>query len=296
MPSSPSSSAQAARELLGAKLRALRESHGISGRAFAERAGWKAPSSVTMIEKGQRTITARHVELWCSICQVPEQQRRRLLAEQAQVAGMWVPYAQLNRGGLEAAQKSVRRLYEELTVARSYQPKVIPGMGQTEAYTRAALTGVLVEQQVDSAEPEEEIEAAVAERMDRQRLLARPDARWFFLLEEPVLWFRPYSARLHREQLLHLLELRRRPNVFVGIIPVGADRRGVHPEEAFDITDDRLVTVELVSGYLSVTQPEEVALYMATWERLWALAATGTAATALIRSALDRLKEGQAGV
>ncbi|GAA4236599.1 hypothetical protein GCM10022254_46650 [Actinomadura meridiana] len=92
---------------------------------------------------------------------------------------MWVPYSQLNRGGLEAAQKSVRQVYEELAVARSYQPKVIPGMAQTEAYTRAALTGVLVEQRVETQHPDEEVEAAVAERMDRQRLLSRPDARWF---------------------------------------------------------------------------------------------------------------------
>lgn len=295
MPSSPSSSAQAARELLGRKLRDLRVGRGLSGREFADRAGWKAPSAVTMIEKGQRTITARHVELWCSICGASEALSRELLAEQAAVAGMWIPYAQLNQGGLEAAQKSIRQLYEELAVARSYQPKVMPGMGQTAAYTRAALRGVLVEQQIDASEPDEEVEAAVAERMDRQRLLSRPDARWYFLLEEPVLWFRPYSRELHRQQLLHLLELRRRPNVFLGIIPVDADRRGVHPEEAFDITDDHLVTVELVSGYLSVTRPEEVALYVALWERLWALAVTGPAATSLIRSAVARLEAGQEG-
>lgn len=251
---------------------------------------------MSMIEKGQRTITARHVDLWCSVCGASELRRKQLLAEQAAVAGMWVPYSQLNRGGLEAAQKSIRQLYEELALARSYQPKVIPGLGQTEAYTRAALTGVLVEQQVETRQADEEVEAAVMERMDRQRLLSRPDARWFFLLEEPVLWYRPYARELHREQLLHLMELRRRPNVFLGIIPVDADRRGGHPEEAFDITDDHLVTVELVSGYLSVTRPDEVALYAAMWERLWALAATGTAATALIRSALRRLEAGQEGV
>lgn len=250
---------------------------------------------VSMIEMGKRTITARHVEVWCRVCAASGSERERLLAEQAAVVGMWIPYAQLNRGGLEAAQKSIRQLFEELSLARSYQPKVMPGMAQTQDYTRAALAGVLVEQQVETSEPEEDVEAAVAERMDRQRLLGRPDARWFFLLEEPVLWYRPYSRELHRRQLLHLIELRRRPNVFLGIIPAVAERRGVHPEEAFDITDEHLVTVELVSGYLSVTRPEEVALYAATWERLWALAVTGTAAVALIRSALDRL-EGQAGV
>ncbi|WP_018655858.1 Scr1 family TA system antitoxin-like transcriptional regulator [Actinomadura flavalba] len=244
-----------------------------------------------MIEKGQRPISAQHIETWCTICAAPESQRTRLIAEQAAVAGMWIPYEDLNRGGLEAAQKSVRQLYEELTMERSYQPKVIPGMLQTEAYTRAALTGVLVEQAVVTDDPEAEVAAAVAERMDRQRLLGRPDARWFYLLEETLLWYRPYSRALHIEQLHHLLAIRRRPNVLVGIIPAAADRRTVHPEEAFDITDHHLVTVELVSGYLSVTRPEEVALYTATWKRLWALAEVGSAATDMLHAALTRLDE-----
>lgn len=248
-----------------------------------------------MIEKGRRTISAGHVRLWCSICGASERRTEELLAEQAAVAGMWIPYEQLNKGGLQAAQKSIRQQYEELALARSYQPKVFPGMVQTGAYTRAALTGVIVEQALETADPDGEVASAVAERMDRQRLLSRPDARWFFLLEEPVLWYRPYPRHVHREQLLHLLEVRRRPTVFLGIIPVEVDRRAVHPEEAFDITDGHLVTVELVSGYLSVTQPSEVALYLATWDRLWSLAETGDAATRRIRTALARL-DGQDGV
>lgn len=251
---------------------------------------------MSMIEKGRRTITARHVELWCLVCGAGGALRRELLAEQAAVAGMWVSYTQLNEGGLAAAQKSIRRLYEELHVARSYQSKVMPGMLQTPEYTRAALTGVLLEQRIVTAAPDSEVDAAVAERMDRQRLLARADACWYFLLEEPVLSFRPYARDLHRRQLRHLLELRRRPNVFLGIIPADVDRRGVHPEEAFDITDEHLVTVELVSGYLSVTRPEEVVLYTDLWDRLWSLAVTGTDAVSLVRGALDRLGAGQAGV
>ncbi|MFD0857340.1 helix-turn-helix domain-containing protein [Actinomadura adrarensis] len=295
MPPSPSSSAQAARERLGSKLRNLRRARGLSGRAFAALAGWKSASPVSMVEKGRRTISPEYVRLWCSICGASDRQTEELLAEQAAVAGMWIPYEQLNRGGLEAAQRSIRQQYAELRLARSYQPKVLPGMVQTEAYTRAALTGVIVEQAVQTADPDGEVELAVAERMDRQRLLSRPDARWFFLLEEPVLWFRPYPLGLHREQLRHLLEVRRRPNVFLGIIPADVDRRGVHPEEAFDITDGHLVTVELVSGYLSVTQPSEVALYLATWERLWSLADTGDAAKERIRAAMNRL-DAQDGV
>jgi Domain of unknown function (DUF5753) len=215
-----------------------------------------------------------------------------LLAEQANVARMWVTYPELNRGGLTAAQKSVRQEYEELTLSRAYQSKVIHGMLQTEAYTRAALRTARAEQGVEVADPEADLADAVAERMDRQTLLGRPDARWLFVLEEWVLWLRPYGRALHAGQLRHLVALMKRPTVSIGIIPTDADRRDTHPGEAFDITDSELVTVELVSGYLSVTHPAEIAMYVAAWNRLWSLAVFGSPAVAMIGRALASL-EGQ---
>lgn len=245
---------------------------------------------VTMIEKGQRTITADHVRLWCRITGASHRRTEELLAEQAATTRMWVTYQQLNRAGLTGAQKSVREEYEQLTLSRAYQSKVMHGMLQTEAYTRAALSGVQVEQGVEVADPDEDLAEAVAERLDRQTLLNRTNARWLFLLEEWVLWLWPYGRELHADQLRHLLAVLRKPSVVVGIIPVDADRRGVHPEEAFDITDSEQVTVELVSGYLTVTAPGEVAMYIASWDRLWSLAAFGAPAVALIESALTRVE------
>ncbi|GAA2626472.1 helix-turn-helix transcriptional regulator [Actinomadura fulvescens] len=273
----------------------MRQEKRISGVRFAELAGWSRSSLVSMIERGQRSITADHVRLWCRICGASDRRTEELLGEQANAARMWVTYQQLNRGGLTAAQKSVRQEYEELTLSRAYQPKVIHGMLQTQAYTLAALRTVQDEQRVDVADSEDDLAEAVAERMDRQTLLGRPDARWLFLLEETVLWLRPYSRELHAAQLRHLLATMKRPTVSLGIIPANADRRAIHPVEAFDITDAELVTVELVSGYLSVTQPAEIAMYVAAWDRLWSLAAFGKPAVALIERALADL-EGQDGL
>ncbi|GAA3194790.1 helix-turn-helix transcriptional regulator [Actinocorallia longicatena] len=287
MPASPSSSAQAARQRLAAQLREMRRAAGITGVQFAREAGWADSSLASAIELGKRTITVEHVRLWCRICGASGGLTTDLLAEQAQVAGMWVTYQQLNRGGLKGAQKSIRQVYEELTLARSYQPKVFSGMVQTEDYTRAAMAGVVIEQGVDVENPAEDLAAAVAERMDRQTMLNRTDAKWLFLMEEWVLWVRPYPPQVHREQLRHLLEVMRRPNVVVGIIPMNTFRRGIHPEEAFDITDSHMATVELASGYLSVTRPDEVRMYTELWDRLWSLATFKNAA-ALIERAMDR--------
>lgn len=285
MPASPSSSAQAARKRLADKLRELRTEAHLSGVAFARAAGWADSSMVSMIERGRRTISPDHVRLWCQICGASERRTEELLAEQAAVAGTWVTYEQLNRGGLTAAQQASRDKFENLSLLRAYQVKVIPGLLQTPAYTTAALTMIRREQGVEV----NDVAEAVAERMDRQRVLRRPDARWVFVLEEPVLRYKPHPAEVHVDQLRHLLNVMHWPTVSLGIIPMGCDRRSMSPDESFDIFDQRLVTVELVSGYLSVTDPGEIQMYLRAWERLFALAVHGDAAATLIREAIDQL-------
>ncbi|TDD34245.1 hypothetical protein E1287_17320 [Actinomadura sp. KC06] len=63
---------------------------------------------------------------------------------------------------------------------------MIPGLLQTRAYTDAALESIRVEKRVEIADVAE----AVAERMDRQRVLRRPDAQFVFVLEEQFLHHR----------------------------------------------------------------------------------------------------------
>jgi hypothetical protein len=213
---------------------------------------------------------------------------------------MWISYQQLNEGGLKVAQKSVREEYEQLTLARAYQSKLMHGMLQTEAYTREALRGAQAEQGVTGVtDLEADLRAAVAERMDRQTLLNRTDARWMFILEEWVLWLHPWSVELQIDQLHHLLRVREHPTVSIGIIPADAPRQGIHPAETFDITDTELVNIELVSGYLSITDPAEIAMYQSTWDQLSSLAVFGQPSVAFIERAmgtLERSRQNQLGM
>lgn len=62
------------------------------------------------------------------------------------------------------------------------------------------------------------------------------------------------------------------------------------PAEGFWIYDTAQVNIELVSGYLAITQPSEVAMYAETFAELAALAVYGAAARALITSVLDALE------
>jgi hypothetical protein len=289
-PQSPSSSAQAARQRLGEQLRQMRQTARISGVRFAELAGWRDATNVSKIERAQRTITADHVSLWCRVCGASERRTEELLAEQRSVARMWISYRdQAHQVGLNPTQRLlVGDIYDTLSTEQVYQTKLIPGLLQTRAY----MTGVLTDVRRERGLAVDDVAEAVTERLGRQRNLRRAGARFEFLVEEAVLRQRPFGADVQREQLRHLLEAMRLPSVVVfGVIPERADRAGFRPRESFDITDDSLVTVELISGFLSLTHPGELAIYRRAWADLASLAMIGRRARALINDALDSLDQ-----
>ncbi|MDX6743807.1 DUF5753 domain-containing protein [Actinocorallia sp. A-T 12471] len=280
-----SSSARVARVRLGGRLRRVREGAGVSGVEFARRAGWASSAMVTMVEKGQKAISAEHVRLWCRVCGVGEQGLAELLAEQAAVAGMWATHAELNAAGLRARQERVRDEYWQVRVHRVYQTRVPPGLLQTRGMMAYLLTRVRLEQRVALDDVAEAVEA----RFARQECLRRPDARWLFLLEEDVLWYRLAPVEVHREQLRHLLEMMRYPTVSLGVIPRTAERLGAVAGESFSMNDRDLVSVELISGYLNFTMAADVQLYVEAWERFARIAVHGERARALIHAALEAL-------
>jgi hypothetical protein len=198
---------------------------------------------------------------------------------------MWVSYQRLNRGGLRVAQESVRPGYERSALVRAYQPKIVPGLLQTTGYTRAMLEDARDRQGVNR----DDVTEAVAERTGRQRVLIRTGHRFVFVIEEPVLRYRFCEPDILRDQLLHLREAARLPAVWLGVIPLGVDRRKVLPREGFVMFDEELVRVELVSGVLSVSQPHEISMYVRDFTDLARIAVSGQAARDLITAAINDL-------
>ena len=291
MPSSPSSSAQEARQRLGDQLRALRNGTRITGVEFARRAGWSRSTLVSMIERGQRTITAEHVRLWCRICGASVRREAELLAEQANVARMWLPVREHQELGLNARQQTtIGDLYSRIVSELNYQTKVIPGLLQIEGYMTEVLRGVRRDRRL----PADDVGEAVTTRLERQQNLHRPGVRFAFMLEETVLRYRYCAPEVHRAQLEHLMDAMRWPSVSVAIISINADRHGLRARESFDIdtlADGSIKAhIELLSGLLTLTHPEDIALYRRAWDDLVTLAAVGNDARTLIRSALSSLE------
>ena len=91
-------------------------------------------------------------------------------------------------------------------------------------------------------------------------------------------------------QLGPLLTVKELPSVSVGIIPMGINRDAMWPVEDFWIFDDAQVNVELISGWLTITQSSEVAMYADTFARLADMAVYGATARRAVTKAIEALQ------
>jgi hypothetical protein len=192
----------------------------------------------------------------------------------------------MERSGLRSAQESVREVYERTKLFRFYSSQIIPGPVQTAAYVQGLLSAVR-----DRRGLVDDVAEAVAERMDRQRMLFAGDHRFALVLEEGTLSYRVGGPQALAGQLRHLLSVSGLPTVSLGIIPRSAERSVMWPVETFFLFDDRRVNVELVSGYLTITAPREVAMYARSFAELAASAVYGPEAKRLITSVLQELAD-----
>ena len=274
-----SSSAQQAREALADRLRELRIDAGLSAVALAATAGWDR-TKVSHIEHARRPPSAGDIRVWCRLCGADEQ-AEEFVASLRAVRGMWTEWRRMERTGLRRSQEAVLPLFERTRMFRAYSSWVIPGLIQTEGYTRTVLRAVANRRGLI-----DDVEAALRVRMERQRLLRRGGRTFAFLLEESVLRVGMGGPEVMAAQLAHLSDVALLPSVSLGVVPARWDRDSARPVEDFWIFDSDQVSVELVSGYLTITQPREIAMYAQMFVALTEVAVYGVQAAALI----DRAK------
>ena len=279
---SPSSSARQAQKALGARLRKIRKDAGLSGRALAAATG-QHYTRVSKIENGVQPPTDNDIRFWCRACDV-EQQVPDLIATARAVESAYLEFRRQARAGMRRVlgPHTIPRS-ERTSLFRIYEHNVIPGLFQTAAYSAAMLSFWIGFLDVPN-----DIDAAVAARMERQRVLFQRDKRFVVVLEEQALrtWFS--TAEIQADQLNRLLEIMSMPTVSLGIIPLMTERTAV-PSAGFWIFDSSLVALEIPTASLEVTRPQEIELYARMFEHLQAAASYGSAARALIIRTLGEL-------
>ncbi|MER7658281.1 helix-turn-helix domain-containing protein [Streptomyces albidoflavus] len=283
MPStSPSSSAQSAREALAVRLRHLREDAGLTGRQLSARCGWH-PAKTTRLQKAETAPSSADIRAWCAACGA-EDQAADLIATARAVDSMYMEWRRLHRTGMRKVQEDWYALHQQTRHCRVYLSTLPPGFLQTPAFATALMTQITTFQGTPN-----DVAEAVAARVARSRFLYEGGHRYVVLLEEAVLRYRTANPEAMRGQLRHLLAVMPLASLSIGIIPFTAQRT-VWPLEAFYVHDDTTAVVETLTAEIKITQPREVADYTKAFAGLAEMAVYGDDARALIKAALDALE------
>lgn len=272
------SSVQDAREALGARLRELRRSVGMSGRTLAGLTGWHE-SKISKIEHGKRPPSEADIREYCRHLGVPEQ-LPDLLATLRNVNEAYLEWKRVLGGGLKSRQQKSVKIEAESRLIRVYQSQIIPGLLQTAEYAEAKLRRVIEFHRVP-----DDLEEGVSKRMERQRIIYQRSHRFHFVIAEQALYTTVGDDNVMKGQLDRLASIIGMPRVTLGVIPMTAEALVVSSN--FSMYDNRLVMVEGTAAELTITRPREISVYGRAFNLLSSQSVTGAAARELIQKALD---------
>jgi transcriptional regulator with XRE-family HTH domain len=194
-------------------LRQARTDAHLTQKAAAEDLVWST-SKIVRIEQGTVPVAPTDVRAMLHLYKVTDEAKVNglvELAKQAREDKGWSVFDDI----LSPATRELVGNEPAAKVIYEYEPAVVPGLFQTQDYTRSLLR-VLGESEAD-------VKRRLEVRTKRQRLLdesPRPELN--FILGEAVL-VRPVGGRdIMREQIAHLLELNKEPGINLWLLPFSA--------------------------------------------------------------------------
>ena len=261
------------RRRLRTELRRLREEKGFAQETVANEMEWSI-SKLIRIENGSVGISVNDLKALLDLYELDDDQRDDLieLARGSRQRMWWSHYQKhlsatyLEFIGYEADASSIRH----------FQPLVVPGLLQTEAYARAINAGTTL-----TEEPQPGDEERIQVRLERQRDIFDREhpVEYIAVIDEAVLHRQVGGADTMRAQLAHLVEMARRPSVSVYVVPYPA---GAHPglsgafsimEFADPVDDDVLYLDSGPNQAVLRDQPAAVQRYRRVFDRLIGLSA-----------------------
>jgi transcriptional regulator with XRE-family HTH domain len=271
------------RRRLASELRRLREAAGLTIDEVGDKLECSA-SKISRIETGHVGVTPRDVRDMLELYPIDADQREALvqLAREARKKGWWHAYNEVFTGSFVGLESDASSLH-------AHQALLVPGLLQTEDYTRAVHKAIRPDQ------PDEEIERRVLARLARQNLLADPQPpEYWAIIDEAVLHRVVGGPEIMRAQLNRLIEAAELPHVTLQVVPFGA---GAHagmegpflilgfPEQA----DPDVVYVENTTTGSYLEEPSDVYRYTLMFDHLRASALNTSETLRMVREAADRL-------
>jgi Domain of unknown function (DUF5753)/Helix-turn-helix domain len=260
------------RMLLGAQLRRLRETAGVS----RDDAGYHiraSGSKISRMELGRVSFKERDVTDLLGLYGLAEVAERDKLLQLTREANA-TPWYQKFQDVVPDWFHVFVGLEEAAQLIRVYEVQFVPGLLQTEEYARAVIT------QGAAGMGDDEVDRRVALRMGRQKLLTREDPPRYWVIMDEAALRRPMGGReAHVAQIERLIDLVGEPNITLQVMPF---RYGGHAADGGAFTIMRfpetdlpdVVYMEYLTGAHYIDKPEEVERYAAVMERLSVAAAS----------------------
>jgi transcriptional regulator with XRE-family HTH domain len=274
------------RMLVGANLRRLRTEMGLSREEAAQAirgSEWK----IHRLENGQVGFKERDIVDLLRLYGVTDPDEVAafvVLTREANTPGWWQDYGDV----LPQWFRAYVDLESVATLIRTYEGQFVPGLLQTDDYTRAVIRDT-------SLESSEEVGRRVRVRMARQTLLTREQPPRLWAVVDEAALRRPVGGReVMRGQLERLIAATKLPNVTLQILPFA---RGAHPAMvgAFSIlrfVDRQLpdvVYLEHLTNAVYLDKRAEVERYLDVMELLCVNSETPARSVELLTRILDEL-------
>ncbi|MFA1537623.1 helix-turn-helix domain-containing protein [Actinomadura monticuli] len=271
---------------LARELRSLRGRTGLSQEAVAEQMGWNE-SKLTRIENDKSRVLVRDVKRLLALYEVEDEAADAILelARLAREPDWWHQYS--------GAIPEWFQVYVVLEASAShvfgYEAELVPGILQTEGYTRAILSTA------PSPDSEEGIDGKVAVRGTRQARLSEKDPlEVWFVLNEAVIRRTVGGREIMRDQIEHLIKVARLQNVTLQVLPLAVGEHGAMHGMfyllKFPASDDPdKVYMEQQIGGLYTQKPHEVDRYRLIFDHLRAQALGPEETIAMLRQVATEL-------
>ncbi|EFC81531.1 helix-turn-helix transcriptional regulator [Parafrankia sp. EUN1f] len=275
------------RRRLGAELRRLREQAGLSADDAARHLEC-SPSKISRVETGRTPARVRDVRDLLDLYLVHDTSERGTLLDlvrQSKEQGWWQSFGDAVPDWLE----TLIGLEGDADTICTYESVLVPGLLQTEEYTRA------LAMDFDGEGSPSEAERTVALKRERQKRRGQTGRLVHALLDEAVLHRPVGGPEVLRGQLEHLLAEASSGRVVIGVIPF---RTGGYPAQGFPFTlfefpdtrDQPVVYLEALSGAVYLEKAQEVRRYKVAFDKLRACALGPDEAGAMITRIVEKVK------
>jgi transcriptional regulator with XRE-family HTH domain len=277
------------RRVLGANLRRLREEKELLLEHAAKELGCH-PGKISRIESGRSGIRQLDLRVLLDIYGIIDERSREgwlTLARESRRQRWW----RVLEGKLPDDFLELIAFEDEVSTCRIFEPGTVPGLLQTEAYATSIIQG-------GSTSPLDDAKKAkLSVRLERQKALHRVDAtalKLWAVLGEAALRQEVGGPQVLREQLRHLVEAARLPNVTLQVVPfeAGAIKGGMVPFTIFSFPEPAELEVVLLEHYTShafLEHPNDTTYYGSAFDHHRATALSPMESEAMILRIADEL-------